>query len=106
MCDPGYPLGLVHEQVPGAEPGSVADAPLDTAVLMVAPGYPVTAADIARLPGLRLIVTASTGFDHIDLEAAETHGVRVRAIGDYCTDEVADHTIAASFAPKTLLRLS
>jgi D-3-phosphoglycerate dehydrogenase len=94
VCDPSYPLELVHALVPTAEPGSVANAPADTAVLMVTPTSPVSAADIERLPGLRLIATASTGFDHIDLAAAEAHGVRVRAVGDYCTEEVAEHTIA------------
>jgi phosphoglycerate dehydrogenase-like enzyme len=94
VCDPSYPLELVHEYVPDAERGTVADAPADTVALMVSPVAPVTAEDMDRLPELRLIATASTGFDHIDLEAAEAHGVEVFAVGDYCTDEVADHTIA------------
>ena len=94
VCDPSYPLEIVHEFVPDAEPGSVAGAPPDTVALMVTPDVPVSAADIERLPQLRMVATASTGFDHIDLVAAEEHGVQVRAIGDYCTDEVADHAIA------------
>ncbi len=87
-------MDIVHEYAPAAESANVANAPADTAVLMVAPTSPVKAADIERLPQLELIATASTGFDHIDLAAAEAHAVDVRSVGDYCTDEVADHTLA------------
>jgi D-3-phosphoglycerate dehydrogenase / 2-oxoglutarate reductase len=94
VCDPGFPLDVVHESVPSAEMGSVADAPADTVALLVTPTTPVSSNDMDRLPDLRLISTASTGFDHIDLAAAESHDVRVRAVGNYSTEEVADHTIA------------
>jgi D-3-phosphoglycerate dehydrogenase len=51
-----------------------------------------------RLPGLRVIGTATVGFDHIDLAAAETRGVAVVSVPDYCTEEVADHTLAFLYA--------
>ena len=69
-------MDIVHEYAPAAESATVANAPADTAVLMVAPTSPVKAADIERLPQLELIATASTGFDHIDLAAAEAHASR------------------------------
>ena len=55
---------------------------------------PVTAQDMERLPRLRVIVTGSIGFDHIDIEAAKKRGLWVCNTPDYCVDEVADTTIA------------
>lgn len=91
--DPTYPLDRVRAILPDAEIGTVAAAGPDTQALLVGPDAPVTAADIGRLPGLRVISSASTGTDHIDLAAAEAAGVAVRSIADYCTEEVADHAI-------------
>jgi D-3-phosphoglycerate dehydrogenase len=48
----------------------------------------------AELPSLRVIGTASAGFDHIDVEAAERRGVVVVTAAGYANDEVADHTLA------------
>ncbi|HEX3630110.1 MAG TPA: hypothetical protein VHW91_06555 [Candidatus Dormibacteraeota bacterium] len=42
----------------------------------------VSAADIDRLPSLRVIVTGSIGFDHIDLKAAEQRGIWVCNVPD------------------------
>jgi hypothetical protein len=44
---------------------------------------------------IRVVVTefAATGYDSIDLEAAEEAGISVCVIDEYCTEEVADHTI-------------
>lgn len=47
-----------------------------------------------RRAGLRGLVTASVGYDHIDLAAARDEGVTVCNVPDYGTDEVADHTLA------------
>lgn len=54
----------------------------------------VSAADMARLPGLRVIATATTGFDNIDTEAAAKRGIWVCNVPEYCVEEVADSTIA------------
>ena len=40
---------------------------------------------MAQLPALRVVGTASVGFDHVDLEAAERRGVAVVSVPDYCT---------------------
>src|SRR5207302_1127787 len=52
----------------------------------------------AQLPSLRVVGTATVGFDHIDLAAAEQHGIAVVSVPDYCTQEVADHTLALLYA--------
>ncbi len=59
---------------------------------------PVTAADLERLPSLRVISTPSVGFDHIDVAAATARGVVVSNVPDYCVDEMADHALALLLA--------
>lgn len=49
---------------------------------------------IDMLPSLRVIATASIGYDHIDVEAAAARGIWVANAGGYCIEEVADHTLA------------
>jgi len=58
----------------------------------------VTEEDMARLPGLRVIATGSTGFDHIDTKAAERRQIWVCNVPEYCVEEVADSTIALLLA--------
>ena len=70
----------------------------DVAAILTTPRAPVGAELIARLPALRIVATASVGFDHVDLEAAHARGIVVRSVPDYCTEEVADHTLAFLFA--------
>jgi D-3-phosphoglycerate dehydrogenase / 2-oxoglutarate reductase len=100
VCDPGYPLDDVRESLPDAEAGTVADGGPGVAALLVSPDTPVTAADIEQMPDLRVIATASTGVDHIDAAAAEAHGVTVRNVAGYCTEEVSDHALALLVAAR------
>ena len=58
----------------------------------------VTEADLARLPALRVIATGSTGFDHIDINAAVRRRIWVCNVPEYCVEEVADSTIALLLA--------
>jgi D-3-phosphoglycerate dehydrogenase len=58
----------------------------------------VTADDMARLPALKVIATATTGFDNIDTEAAARRGIWVCNVPEYCVEEVADSTIALLLA--------
>ncbi len=62
--------------------------------LLAGPGTEVTEAVLGRLPDLRVVVVTSTGWDHVDTEAATSCGVRVVGVDSYCVDEVAEHTIA------------
>ncbi len=47
-----------------------------------------------KLPNLKMIGTRSTGFDHIDLSAAEKQGVVVSNVPGYGVNTVAEHTFA------------
>lgn len=50
--------------------------------------------ELDALQGLRMIATRSTGFDHIDLDAASKSGVIVSNIPSYGSNTVAEHTFA------------
>jgi D-3-phosphoglycerate dehydrogenase len=70
----------------------------DVVAVLTMPERPVGEELMARLPGLRVVGTATVGFDHIDLDATERRGVAVVSVPDYCTEEVADHTLALLYA--------
>jgi len=76
----------------------VVRAPEDDVVAVLTIEEPVGVELFARLPGLRVVGTATVGFDHIDIEAAEERGVAVVSVPDYCTQEVADHALALIYA--------
>jgi D-3-phosphoglycerate dehydrogenase / 2-oxoglutarate reductase len=61
-------------------------------------GAPVGEEELARLPSLRIVVTPSVGYDHIDLEAARRRGVGVSNVPDYCVEEMADSSLALLLA--------
>lgn len=49
---------------------------------------------IASLHGVQLIITLSTGYDHINVPAAKTAGIKVATIPGYGAQAVAEHTFA------------
>jgi D-3-phosphoglycerate dehydrogenase / 2-oxoglutarate reductase len=56
------------------------------------------ASEMDAVPSARAIVTASIGYDHVDVAAAAARGIWVCNVPDYCIDEVADHTLALLLA--------
>jgi len=50
--------------------------------------------EIQAAHNARLIVTAATGYNHIDLDAARAHNITVCNIVDYSTPAVVQHTLA------------
>jgi D-3-phosphoglycerate dehydrogenase len=65
---------------------------------------PFDRAVIGELARCRIVSVAATGWDCVDVEAAAARGIRVAAVGEYCTDEVADHTLALVLASERRLR--
>jgi D-3-phosphoglycerate dehydrogenase len=65
---------------------------------LIVPGVPVPARVIEAMPRCRGIVSASIGFDHIDLAAATARGILVANVPDFCVREVANHTLALILA--------
>ena len=67
---------------------------------------PFTRKTIERLNRCKLIYNLGTGYEAIDIEAATEHGICVSYAADYCTEEVAEHTMALILAcARKLLRL-
>lgn len=94
-------LLLLDETYPESELRGfeVVRAPQDDVVaLLTRSEIPVGEELLAQLPMLRVVGTASAGFDHIDADAAERRGVAVVTAAGYSNDEVADHTLALLYA--------
>jgi len=53
---------------------------------------------LAKMPNLKMIVTRSTGYDHIDLKVCEEKKVIVANVPEYGTQTVAEHTFALLLA--------
>ncbi len=58
----------------------------------------LTADVLSELPKLRIIVTRSTGVDHIDRAYCRTHGITVCNVPAYGVDTIAEHTFALILA--------
>lgn len=66
----------------------------DATVLCTFIESPIGAAEMDHFPSLKLIATRSTGFDHIDLAAAEARGILVANVPSYGENTVAEFTFA------------
>lgn len=91
VTEDGYPAELLE----GFE---VVRAPQEDVVAVLTIGKPVREELLAALPALRVVATATVGFDHIDVDAADARGIAVVSVPDYCTQEVADHALALLYA--------
>jgi len=58
----------------------------------------VDAQAIRSLERCRAIVRIGTGYDNMDTDAAAEAGISVANVPEFCTDEVADHTLALLLA--------
>jgi D-3-phosphoglycerate dehydrogenase len=98
VFDPSIELERVEALLAGTgldvEPAAAPIEGVDVVAVLTGPDYPVTGEDFERLPALRVVSTCSVGFDHVDLEAARTRGIRVCNVPDYCVEEMADHALA------------
>jgi D-3-phosphoglycerate dehydrogenase len=72
---------------------------LDGAAAFVANvSAPVTRSVLDACPDLRIVARAGVGIDNVDIRAAADSGVVVTNTPDYCTDEVATHTVSLLLA--------
>jgi D-3-phosphoglycerate dehydrogenase len=93
-------LLLLDEQYPPEllEGFDVVREPEEDVVVALTVNQRVGAELFAELPALRVVATATVGFDRIDVDAAEERGIAVVSVPDYCTQEVADHALALLYA--------
>jgi len=68
------------------------------AEIIVANAVPFDRNAFAVLPNLKFLDIMSTGYNHVDLDAAREFGVAVANVPGYSTDAVAQHTIALLLA--------
>lgn len=80
---------LVEELIPNIQ---------EAQVLVLFVNSIVSRTIIERLPNLKFISTMSTGFDHIDLDAAHERGIVVSNVPTYGEYTVAEHTFALILA--------
>ena len=70
----------------------------DVDAVIVRPGTPFSKEVVLSLKKARVIVSLGVGYDHICLDVARERGIPVCNVPDYCTEEVADSTVAMLLA--------
>lgn len=84
--------------LPGPLTAAVAGRHADAEIITTFIRSELSEAVLRQLPRLRLIVTRSTGFDHIDLDYCRGAGVTVCNVPDYGDHTVAEHAFALLLA--------
>ncbi|GHJ26909.1 MULTISPECIES: C-terminal binding protein [Streptomyces] len=82
----GLPVEVVRAKRVPSGPGVVA--------LLPGPRTKLTAEQVAALPDLRVVAVTAIGYDHIPVQEIAAAGAWVTTSAGYCTDEVAEHTLA------------
>ncbi len=85
---------LVEDKLSDENAGKYADAE----IISVFVGSSVSRDVMNKMPNLKMIATRSTGFDHIDLEAAAERGIVVSNVPYYGENTVAEHAFALLLA--------
>jgi D-lactate dehydrogenase len=87
-------LGADYELVISEDPLALDSAGLaaHAAVISIHVTSPVTAEILKHLPQLRHIACRTTGYDHVDLEAAKARGITVSNVPAYGEATVAEYT--------------
>jgi len=75
-----------------ATPADEAAGRLQEATIAITNKVPLRAATLERLPQLKMIAVAATGYDVIDLHATRARGIAVANIRNYALHTVPEHT--------------
>lgn len=86
----GHSLEFYNEPLNSEEIGAAKDADIISVFIYSRIDKEV----ISRLPGLKMIATRSTGFDHIDLDECKKRKISVCNVPFYGENTVAEHTFA------------
>jgi D-lactate dehydrogenase len=63
-------------------------------VITITPKSRITSEILENFPSVKLIVTRSVGFDHIDLDSCKNRNIAVYHIDDYGSYHIAEHALA------------
>jgi glycerate dehydrogenase len=92
---PRFAHGWVeHETTAGGE----VVARLQGATIAITNKIPLRAADLERLPDLKMIAVAATGYDVVDVAACRARGIAVANIRNYAVNTVPEHVFAMVLA--------
>lgn len=91
------PAARIETFIYRGDPGALVAACRD-ADAIVTDYVPFNRVVLQELQRCRIISVAATGWDCVDVRAAAERSIGVSCIGEYCTDEVADHTLALLLA--------
>jgi glycerate dehydrogenase len=99
------PPAFEHQwrEYPATQADQVAER-LAGATIAITNKVPVRAADIARLPDLKMIAVAATGTDNVDLAACRERGIVVSNIRNYSVVAVPEHCFTMILALRRNLR--
>jgi D-3-phosphoglycerate dehydrogenase len=78
----------------GASPEELAHAD----ALLVTEAPRIDGALLDAVPNCRIVATFGAGYDNVDLAETRARGIVVAHVPDYCTEEVADHTMGLILA--------
>lgn len=87
-----FPDAAVHGDVLSGQ--SLIDACKDAEVVCCFIKTHVSKETIGQLPALKLLVTRSVGYDHIDTDACKERGITVCNVPDYGSHVIAEHVFA------------
>lgn len=71
---------------------------LGSATIVISNKLALREPDLARLPELKLIAIAATGFDCVDLDYCRAHGVAVCNVRGYAANSVSEHVLMLMLA--------
>jgi glycerate dehydrogenase len=86
-----------YEEFESTAPGEVLER-LATATVAITNKVRLQSADLARLPALRMIAVAATGYDAVDIGYCRDHGIAVSNIRNYAEHTVPEHAFALILA--------
>jgi len=90
-------------EYPATAPAQVFER-LRSATIAITNKVPLNAADIARLPGLKMVAIAATGTDNVDLKACHAQGIVASNIRNYALASVPEHVFTLMLALRRNLR--
>lgn len=103
--DVAYEVGMLRRSLPGAEivvhPYGSQEEFLEIttdADALVTAFLTIDRETLSHCPKLKCISINATGYNIVDLAAASEQGIKVCAIREYCTEEVADSALALMLA--------